>query len=181
MAKHIMILDAYNILHRVPRWSGMLEVSLEQAREQVVGYCRRWMATRGDVWLFCVVFDGDSGVGGGLQSAGAGIRVFFSRSGQSADDRLLAILDEFGPQFAYTVVSDDRYVRDKARRLGAAVTGCLAFAAKLDTVEQARGARNRRRTGTMPGETKLDPSTASQITDALRRLWVDGDASSDPQ
>ncbi len=173
MAKHIVILDAYNILHRVSRWSDMLEVSLEMAREQILGYCRRWMATRSDVWLFCVVFDGDSSVSGGLQSAGAGIRVFFSRSGQTADDRLLAILEEFGPQLAYTVVSDDHYVRDKARLHGAAIMSSTAFAAKLDAVEQARRGRVDRRTGAGDGR-KVDAQTASKITDELRRLWVDG-------
>ena len=167
-----MVLDAYNILHRIPRWSGMLEESLELAREQVLGYCRRWMSTRGDVWLFCVVFDGDSGVSGGLRSAGAGIRVFFSRSGQSADDRLLAILDEFGPQFAYTVVSDDHYVRDKARILGANICDCASFADKLDAVELARGQRNASRKGSAHASRKVDPATAAQITDELRRLWV---------
>jgi len=173
MTKHIMILDAYNILHRVPRWSGMLEESLELAREQVLGYCRRWMSSRGDVWLFCVVFDGDSGVGGGLRSAGSGIRVFFSRSGQTADDRLLAILDEFGPQFRYTVVSDDHYVRDKARLLGADLSDCASFADKLDHVERARGVRNRRRGGGQDRE-KVAPRDAAQITEELRRLWVNG-------
>ncbi len=177
MAKHIMILDAYNILHRIPRWSGMLEESLAGAREQILGYCRRWMATRGDVWLFCVVFDGDSGVGGGLRSACAGIRVYFSRSGQTADDRLLAILDEFGPHFQYTVVSDDHYVRDKARLLGANICDCSGFADTLDHVERKRGERNRRRMGSgHDGGGKVDPATASQITDELRRLWVDSSA-----
>ena len=171
MAKHIMILDAYNILHRVPRWRGLLEESLESAREQVLGYCRRWMATRGDVWLFCVVFDGDSSTGG-LQSAGAGIRVFFSRSGQTADDRLLAILDEFGPQFSYTVVSDDHYVRDKARLLGAHCWDCTTFANKLDEVEHARISRQGRRAGNVTHSSKVDPATAAQITDELRRLWI---------
>ncbi len=176
MKKHIMILDGYNILHRVPRWSQMLERSLEQAREQVLGYCRRWMATRGDVWLFCVVFDGDSGSGGGLRSAGAGIRVFFSRSGQTADDRLLTIIDEFGPHFHYTVVSDDHYVRDKARVLGADIASSVTFANRIDRVERARGARHLRRLGSGNDGQKVDPATASQITDDLRRLWVDRDS-----
>ena len=171
-----MILDAYNILHRIPRWAGVLEESLELGREQLLGYCRRWMQSRGDVWLFCVVFDGNSGLTGGLRSAGAGIRVFFSRSGQTADDRLLAILDEFGPAFAYTVVSDDHYVRDKARLLGASVWACKAFAGKLDAVDTARDRRQKRDAGSGGTGTKVDPADAARITEELRRLWV-GDPS----
>jgi len=172
MTRHIMILDAYNILHRTPRWVGMLEESLEQGREQLLGYCRRWMQSRGDVWLFCVVFDGDSRASGGLRSAGSGIRVFFSRSGQSADDRLLAILDEFGPDFAYTVVSDDHYVRDKARLLGATVLSCPAFTQMLETASDRRAERQARRTGSHGEDgVKVDPAAAHRITEELRRLW----------
>jgi predicted RNA-binding protein with PIN domain len=174
MTRTILILDAYNILHRIPRWSAVLEVSLEQGREQLLGYCRRWMQSRGDVWLFCVVFDGDSGVSGGLRSAGAGIRVFFSRSGQTADDRLLAILDEFGPAFAYTVVSDDHYVRDKARLLGASVCDCKSFAGTLDAVDAGRSQRGARGSGSAGDDRKVRPDDAARITDELRRLWVDG-------
>ena len=75
MQKQIMILDGYNLLHRLPHWAKRLDESLEQGREALLGYCRRWMSTRGDVWLFCVVFDGDSSVSGGLRSAGKGIRI----------------------------------------------------------------------------------------------------------
>jgi predicted RNA-binding protein with PIN domain len=171
MTRQIMVLDAYNILHRCPRWVALLEQSLEQAREQLLGYCRRWMAERGDVWLFCVVFDGDSGVSGGLRSAGGGIRVFFSKSGQTADDRLLAIVNEFGPQFTYTVVSDDRYVRDKARLLGAAVLSCQAFSTTLHEVEAARTSRERQRSGLVDGA-KVSPDAGARITEELRRLWV---------
>lgn len=174
MTRTIMILDAYNILHRIPHWATVLEASLEQGREQLLGYCRRWMQERGDVWLFCVVFDGDSGVSGGLRSAGAGIRVFFSRSGQTADDRLLAILDEFGPGFAYTVVSDDRYVRDKARLLGASVSDCRSFAGKLDAVDAERSRRKSRGSGSAGEDGKVRPDDAARITDELRRLWVGG-------
>ncbi|MFU8780823.1 MAG: NYN domain-containing protein [Kiritimatiellia bacterium] len=175
MARQIMVLDAYNILHRVPRWTGVLEQSLESGREQLLGYCRRWMAERGDVWLFCVVFDGDSGVTGGLRSAGAGVRVFFSRSGQTADDRLLAILEEFGPSFVYTVVSDDHYVRDKARVLGASVLSCRVFSDTLQVIEAARASRSRRHSGSAADGAKVSPDAAARITDELRRLWVKAD------
>ncbi len=168
MQKQIMILDGYNLLHKLPHWAKQLDVSLEQGREALLGYCRRWMSTRGDVWLFCVVFDGDSSVSGGLRTAGSGIRVFFSRSGQTADDRLLAIVDEFGPAFAYTVVSDDRYVQEKARLLGASVMSCERFALRLDGERQ--GARRRQRREEHH-EQKVSGAEAASITDELRRLW----------
>lgn len=174
MTRHIMVLDAYNILHRIPRWSRKLEESLEQGREQLLVFCRRWIQTRGDVWLFCVVFDGDSRVVGGRMSAGQGVRMFFSRTGESADDRLLEIIDEYGPAFRYTVVSDDRYVQEKARLLGADVQDCKTFGNTFSKTEGERGKRVKRREGSGNDGKKLDPASAARITDELRRLWVDG-------
>jgi predicted RNA-binding protein with PIN domain len=172
MTRHIMVLDAYNILHRIPHWAAALEESLEMGRQQLLRFCQRWIADRGDVWLFCVVFDGDSQVVGGRMSAGPGVRMFFSRTGESADDRLLEIIDEYGPAFRYTVVSDDRYVQEKARLLGADLMGCRAFSNTFSKTEGDRRKRRERRAGA--DTKKLDGASAARITEELRRLWVDG-------
>jgi len=131
MAKTIYILDGYNLIHRVPRWRNRLDRSLEEAREALLTYCRRWTATRGDAWLFYVVFDGNSqyGVPGG--SAGSGIRVIYSNGNESADDRILRIIHENGDNFRYIVVSDDRYVYGNARQLEAEIMTAIDFAAVL--------------------------------------------------
>lgn len=176
MRKRIMILDAYNILHRLPAWKPLLEVSLEGARETLLNYCRRWMMQRGDVWLFVVVFDGDSSVAGGHSSAGPGVRVVYSPSGQAADDRILEILREFGERFDYVVVSDDRYVTGKAVQLGAAVMTSSAFGAVLGgdrspTAATGGGAHAKGRRRAADVDDTLPPDTANTITESLRRLW----------
>lgn len=168
-----MILDAYNILHRLPRWQPLLDVSLEHAREALLNYCCRWMANRGDVWLFVAVFDGDSGVTASHSSAGPGVRVVYSATGESADDRILSILNEFGHAFDYTVVSDDRYVKDRARFLGADLMSARAFGGFLSGTQQRRiKAKGRAATVTQPDDA-LPPDVAKDITDALRQLWGD--------
>lgn len=177
MRKRIMILDAYNILHKLPAWKPALDVSLESAREQLLGYCRRWMSQRGDVWLFYVVFDGDSSVTAGQTSAGPGIRVVFSASGQAADDRILEILREFGERFDYVVVSDDRYVKTKAKLLGAEVMPAITFGrvlhagdAPLTTTGGVR-ARKGKSSRHEAVEDALPPDMAKDITESLKRLW----------
>jgi len=176
MRKRIMILDAYNILHRLPVWRPLLEDSLEGARETLLNYCRRWMMRRGDVWLFVVVFDGDSSVVGGHSSAGPGVRVVYSPSGQAADDRILEILREFGERFDYVVVSDDRYVTGKAVQLGAAAMTAAAFGAVLgggDAQALPAAGRARKKGGRRADveDDALPPETAVGITESLRRLW----------
>lgn len=172
-----MILDAYNILHRLPAWRPLLEESLEGARETLLNYCRRWMMQRGDVWLFVVVFDGDSSVVGGYSSAGPGVRVVYSPSGQAADDRILEIIREFGDRFEYVVVSDDRYVAGKAVQMGASAMTSTAFGTVLGgkgagtaATGQGRGTGRHARPRADEDDT-LPPQTANDITESLRRVW----------
>jgi len=171
MRKRIMILDAYNILHRLPSWKPLLEVSLENGREALLAYCRRWMMQRGDVWLFIAVFDGDSGVMAGQSSAGPGVRVVYSATGESADDRILAILHEFGERFDYVVVSDDRYVINRAKLLGAAIMSSSAFGAFLSARDRRGPAAKGRAAAAREGDDALSPDESREITESLLRLW----------
>lgn len=171
MRKRIMILDAYNILHRLPSWKPLLDVSLENAREALLAYCRRWMMQRGDVWLFVAVFDGDSGVMAGQSSSGPGVRVVYSATGESADDRILAILHEFGERFDYVVVSDDRYVISRAKLLGAEIMSSDAFGAFLSARDRRGPAAKGRAAAAHEGDDALPPDEAKNITESLRRLW----------
>jgi predicted RNA-binding protein with PIN domain len=168
MRKQIMILDAYNILHRHPVWAPLLERSLEEARDALLAYCRRWTQSRGDVWLFIAVFDGDSGVVGGQRSAGQGVRVVYSATGESADDRILKILHEFGDDFDYVVVSDDREVMQRAKLLGADLMSASDFGSFLST-QRGRGGKGRK--AKPLSDDALPPHEAKAITDSLRRLW----------
>lgn len=176
MTRTIMILDAYNILHRVRHWKPLLDTSLESAREALLGYCRRWMLHRGDVWLFVVVFDGQSSVVGGASTAGPGIRVVYSPTEQTADDCILDIIDEFGPDYHYVVVSDDRYVRKQGRSMSAKVMTSQAFSQVLSKSETpsdrgtAKKRQTRSRLDAVPDDT-LSPAQAADITNELKRLW----------
>jgi len=168
-----MILDAYNILHRTPAWRSKLADSLETGREALLAYCRRWIRQRGDVWLFIAVFDGDSSITPGQTSGGPGVRVVFSASGQAADDRILDILAEFGDQFDYVVVSDDRYVMTRAKLLGASLMESASFVSVLQGASSvpsapASGGPSRRQADP---EDALPPGVADDITASLRRLW----------
>ncbi len=179
MRRRIMILDAYNIIHRIPAWAPLMDQSLEAAREALLGYCRRWMLRRKDVWLFMVVFDGDSSVCGGQGAVAPGIRVEYSASGESADNRILRLLREFGERFDYTVVSDDRDVANRSSRMGASVITATDFGTMLGAAGTESGGL--RHTGRHPSasrsrdeEDTLPPDQASDITESLRRLWAPG-------
>lgn len=184
MQKQIVIIDGYNAIHGVPRWEAQLDVSLERGREALLAYCRRWMQTRGDVWLFYVVFDGDSTVQASHSSSGSGIRVVYTATGMTADDRILNIVREFGERCCYVVVSNDRYVTDNARLLSAEILTVESFAATLTSRSPSgghRGAKQRGRGGHLSDDVdcaardntagKVSPHDAKRITESLRREW----------
>jgi predicted RNA-binding protein with PIN domain len=183
MQKRIIIIDGYNVIHRVSRWVQHLDASLEQGREVLLSYCRRWMQTRGDVWLFYVVFDGNSGVTASHSSSGPGIRVVYSHTGETADDRILDIVREFGEQCDYVVVSDDRYVSGNAKRMSSEIMSADAFAsvlsAKSDGATHPRKQRGRgkRLSGDVDDAShdntagKISVHDAKIVTDSLRREW----------
>jgi len=183
MQNRIVIIDGYNVLHRMPRWKAQLEVSLERGREALLAYCRHWMQARGDVWLFCVVFDGDSSVTASHTSSGPGVRVVYSRTGETADDRILEIVHEFGGRCHYVVVSDDRYVSDSARRMSAELMSAEAFASVLAPKTEGTHPRTKQRGRGRSVSDDVDPASADNsagklsacdaklITDSLRREW----------
>ncbi|MBT3193498.1 MAG: hypothetical protein HN341_13190 [Verrucomicrobia bacterium] len=183
MQKKIVIIDGYNVLHRVPQWEKHLHASLERGREALLGYCRRWMQTRGDVWLFYVVFDGDSAVMASHSSSGPGIRVVYSRTGETADDRILEIVHEFGESCHYVVVSDDRYVSGNAKRMSSEIMSAEAFASVLAAKGKGASGQRKRRGRTAGESSDVDPGSrdnsagklsahdAKIITDSLRREW----------
>ncbi len=183
MQKRIFIIDGYNVIHRVARLERHLQTSLERAREALLAYCRRWMQTRGDVWLFYVVFDGDSAVMSSQSSSGSGIRVVYTQTGETADDRILEIVREFGTGCTYTVVSDDRYVFGNAKRMSSDVMSADAFASVLSAkTEDASPQRKHRGQGShLSGDVdrtcgdnaagKISVHDAKIITDSLRREW----------
>ena len=171
MGKNIYILDGYNLIHRIPRWKDQLNVSLERGREALLTYCRQWMQARGDVWLFYVVFDGDSTVTASQSSAGPGIRVIYSRTGETADDRILDIVYEFGDKCHYVVVSDDNYVSRNAKGLSADVMSVNEFAAVLSKKSTIGGSKKRGSTAGSGGDDKLSAQDEKSITESLMREW----------
>lgn len=182
MQKQIYIIDGYNVIHRVPRWEAHLRRSLEQGREALLTYCRQWMQTRGDVWLFYVVFDGDCAVTASHTSSGPGVRVVYTRTGETADDRMLDIMREFGEGCAYVAVSDDRYVSSNAKLLSAEVMSARDFADALSPESKAIPRKKQRGRGCAASRDvdsnsrdntagKVSPHDAKIITDSLRREW----------
>lgn len=77
-----------------------------------------------------VVFDGSEPRPGEV-SAPRGVRVVFTAGGQSADERIVELLEDLGSDVPALVVSSDRQVRADCAALGANVTAAASFLAAL--------------------------------------------------
>lgn len=168
MKKNIIIIDGYNVIHRVPDLERLLDRGLETAREGLFRFCSSWLATRKDVWLFYIVFDGQSDVLGDERQPAPGIRAVYTRTGEQADTRIIQIVDERKKDFIVTVVSDDNFVRNHSSDLAVKVMSSSDFF-NLPTARGRGRGRNQHAGG---GDDKnLTPREVKNINDSLKDAW----------
>ncbi|MBT8226684.1 MAG: hypothetical protein HKP61_18900 [Dactylosporangium sp.] len=111
LPKAHLIVDGYNVTKR-----GFGEMSLEQQRRRLIAGLGGLAAqTQAEV---TVVFDGAERVLG-LPPAPRGVRVLFSRTGQTADDLIRRLVRAEPSGRPVVVVSSDKEVADGVRRHGA--------------------------------------------------------------
>ena len=160
-----MIIDGYNVIHRVPRFCRLMDTSLESARKALLQYCAEWITMRNDVWQFCVVFDGDSSVADSYGQTARGVRALYSRTKEAADDKILALMEQRGKSCRYVVVTDDNRVIAGAKERNAATMSSLAFASVLG--KQRRGSTD----DTSGRDKELPPRDRKRINDELKEVW----------
>jgi predicted RNA-binding protein with PIN domain len=159
----VFILDGYNVIHRVPGLREHLARSLEAGRRALIQCCREWLSTRRDVSQFWIVFDGDS-LGGEGSSGAMGIRVMFSGRGETADERIISIMEEVGRYAKHTVVSDDNEVTRKAGLLGARIMTASEFVGTARRKSRQAGVRR-------DDDSKVSEREQRMINESLKREW----------
>jgi predicted RNA-binding protein with PIN domain len=118
-----LIVDGYNVTKR-----GFAEMSLEQQRKRLITGLGGIAAQTGDE--VTVVFDGAERVHG-LPPAPRGVRVLFSRKGDTADELIRQLVRAEPPGRAIVVISSDREVVDGVRRHGAYPMGADSLLRRL--------------------------------------------------
>jgi len=173
--RRTIVVDGYNVIHRVGRFKQQMERSLEAGRIALLRYCSEWRARRRDVDQFYVVFDGDSSVVGGERTASApGVKAIYSQSGETADLRIRKLLEQADRRDCFTVVSDDNEVRECARihHMEAMSVGDFSRVAQPNrATSQPNGHLSHAKTRLSVDKAPLNPRTARAINDELGRLW----------
>ena len=118
-----LVVDGYNVTKR-----GFAEMSLEQQRKRLISGLGGIAAQTGDE--ITVVFDGAERVHG-LPPAPRGVRVLFSRKGDTADELIRQLVRAEPPGRPIVVISSDREVADGVRRHGAYPMGADSLLRRL--------------------------------------------------
>ena len=83
----IYILDAYNVIHKIPSLEAALDKDLRSARTALIELCGRGALSRGDISKMILVFDGKSEFRDLPQSSPPKIELVFSETNEEADER----------------------------------------------------------------------------------------------
>ncbi|MGX6604189.1 NYN domain-containing protein [Micromonosporaceae bacterium Da 78-11] len=118
-----LVVDGYNVTKR-----GFADMSLEQQRKRLITGLGGIAAQTGDE--VTVVFDGAERVHG-LPPAPRGVRVLFSRKGDTADELIRQLVRAEPPGRPIVVISSDREVADGVRRHGAYPMGADSLIRRL--------------------------------------------------
>ena len=169
--KQICIIDGYNVIHKIGNLRKALGTgSLLSAREGLLRYCSEWWRSRRDVHCFYVVFDGDSSVLPQGFSSTSEVVIIFTKTRQTADDKIIQLLDRYNDDYKYIVVSADQYVVRNAQKRHASVMSPVEFYSVL-----SEKIRRKQGSGAGAGGDKnlLSPEEQNDITNYLKKLWVD--------
>lgn len=163
-SRKVLVVDGYNIIHRLPALERCLDGGLENARGRLARLVAAWRL-RHPGFDAVIVFDGrDEFAGSGPQRL-HGIRAVFSRDAHGADAEIVRFVRDYHGQPAdITVVSDDNQVRNNSRAHGAVVEP----ASFLTAEPRRRPAVNKK---ALAGDRGLDPQTKAAINRELRKKY----------
>jgi predicted RNA-binding protein with PIN domain len=134
-----IIIDGYNLLHRLPDLARLADSDLERAREILVSRLIGYRATKNA--RITVVFDGrgPQATLPGARSA-TGVEIVFSRAPESADTRIKSIITREPSPRSCTVVTSDNSIRIHVRDFGAKVVSSAEFAQEIAGQDGPRAA-----------------------------------------
>ena len=115
------IIDGYNVIHKIPELAAKLREDLESARKALAMEISGWRKRYANAKVY-IVFDGrDEHILDYSHAKICGIDCIFTRSDESADDRIINMVRHSEDSSAITVISDDNRVRNSCRAYRAQV------------------------------------------------------------
>lgn len=120
-----IIIDGYNLIHKIPHLKSLLRVSLEQTREQLFNLLSSYVVRK--KIEIVLVFDGSIHRSSLSPWSNPKVRVIFSKAPQKADQLIKSIVEQTKNKRLLTVVSSDREVRRFGRVCGCEIQSSDEF------------------------------------------------------
>lgn len=149
-----LILDGYNIIHKIPELEENLGSSLESARAALAGFMAGWKSRHARNCSICIVFDARGGENN--DEILCGIKCVYAKGG--ADDFIISMVKNSKAPANIVVVSSDNYVINNCRAHGAVIK-------PVDFLLEKAGPKARH------AEEKLSPSAEREINEFLKKKW----------
>jgi predicted RNA-binding protein with PIN domain len=153
-----LLLDGYNVIHKIPQLQSHLNHSLEDARQALASFMITWARTHHNKASISIVFDGRDGIINNSQSL-CGIKCIYTKTKQEADDKIISIVRNSQNKKDITVISDDNYVINNCKAHGATVRPTQYLLQEHKTASNTES------------EKLIDDKTANEITDMLRKEY----------
>jgi predicted RNA-binding protein with PIN domain len=163
MSLHFL-LDAYNIIYQMPT---LAQGSLEEQRQKLIDLIDAKRPQGSPKNLITIVFDGRAAFYNQHTSRTA--RVVFAQT-ESADERILRLVDEAKHRKSMVVVTNDRPVQYAARALGASVMSVAEFMEKAGPPVSGRKAARGKRGDGEPKE--ISQALEQEINEELKSRWL---------
>ncbi|MCK4463409.1 MAG: NYN domain-containing protein [Candidatus Omnitrophica bacterium] len=149
-----IILDGYNVIHKIPELSRKLDESLAAARTALAIHMSSWRRK----YLYQrihIVFDGqDRATWSYSQTALHGIGCSFTQTKDEADDYIIRIIRKSKNPHDITVISDDNKIRNN----------CKAYGVKVESPSFLNKSREKSR-GTKEAAKTINTKDNKEITD----------------
>ena len=123
-----MVVDGYNLIHKMPELARLVGTDLERARDSLVSSLAVYRSQRNV--KVTVVFDG-RGMPADNRRQPGGVEVVFSRAPQTADQKIKTLISLERSPRSWTVVTSDNSIVIYARDYGAKTVRSEDFAAEL--------------------------------------------------
>ena len=162
-----LIIDGYNVIHKVPEFQVHLRKSLEAGRDALIRYCGQWREKRKDFAGVHVVFDGDSSVEGSDHRMIRGVQVTYTHTREDADDRIRKLVEYVPINQECVVVTDDSELSSGIRVRRGKIMSAAEFGGAL-----RKGGRSLRGNVSEDAKAGLSPETERRINDELRSIWA---------
>lgn len=162
-SKQVMLLDGYNVIHRLPEIPSHKGTSLEERRNALAVFIVRWKSARKYKGTVYLVFDGQEGRTTTLeQSVLHGIKCIYSRQKEEADGKIIGIIRSASHPEHITVISDDNYIANNVRSFGAHIKP-VAYLSEVKKTGKPRGVNTSKK--------NIDAATAHHITNHMKQIW----------